>query len=68
MHGKTFDSILQKTKGAEIQCFHCGKDHPANYWECNIAKEMQTLRNKFTNTKKQNSTQQKINQTTNKWS
>lgn len=38
----------KKAANAKSKCIHCGKDHPANYRGCLVAKELQKLREKKT--------------------
>lgn len=43
---KHLTAHCKKPKNTEPKCVHCGSNHPANYQGCEIAKEMQKIRNK----------------------
>jgi hypothetical protein len=45
--GKHFTRDCTKPKDVPPKCVHCGKNHPANYRGCLVAKEMQKLKNKL---------------------
>ena len=50
--GKHTTLKCTKPKETPPKCYNCGKNHPANYWGSVVAKELQALRNKATNTTK----------------
>ena len=47
--GKHLTTQCSKTKEAKPKCIHCGEAHPASYRGCLVAKEMQKMKNKYTN-------------------
>lgn len=42
--GKHTTADCQKPKNVEPKCVHCGKNHPANYRGCEVAKELQKIK------------------------
>ena len=40
----TYPPTCIRSKNAKPKCVHCGKNHPANYRECVVAKELQRLK------------------------
>ena len=48
--GKHSTTECKKSASSAPKCLHCGEAHPANYRGCAVAKQLQLLRNKKTQT------------------
>jgi hypothetical protein len=42
--GKHLSKECNKSKNEPVKCIHCGNHHPANYRGCEVAKELQRMR------------------------
>jgi hypothetical protein len=49
-------SEYDKPQTAQPKCYHCGKNHPASYWDCEVIKALQKLRDNRNKPKQQTKT------------